>query len=90
MLDLAGLDVPSEAGALIDLRAVDPDRAPSYECIRKCSSVALVSPPVRRRAYVALPGVLFGVARMIQALAPDSAAIEVFTDEGEALSWLAL
>jgi hypothetical protein len=84
---IATLDLPDNAGALIDLRRVDSDTAPRFTQIALRSDRATSRLP-RRRAYLVNEGVQFGVARMIQATSPEGVEIEVFTTEDDAIRWL--
>jgi hypothetical protein len=84
---IAALDIPAEAGALIDLRRVDSETAPHFKQIILRSARAM-SPVPARRAYLVNEGVLYGVARMIQATSPAGVEIEVFTTEADAIAWL--
>lgn len=85
---VASLDVPPDAGALIDLRQVDAATAPRFTQIAFRSERAMSGLPARR-AYLVNDGVQFGVARMIQSMASEEVQVEVFTDETRALAWLA-
>ena len=85
--ELAALQLPPDAGVLIDLRNAERNTEPAYQDIVSRARRGLGSLPARR-AYVMRPGVQFGAARQIQALAPPGVTIEVFTDEAQALAWL--
>jgi hypothetical protein len=84
---ISALDIPDDAGALIDLREVDSDTAPSFPQVMLRSTRAMGRVP-RQRAYLVKEGVQFGVARMIQATSPEGVEIEVFTSEAAAVAWL--
>jgi hypothetical protein len=73
--------------ALIDLRGVT--EMPSLEAIQKRANQAINEHawPLRR-AYVVQSGAQYGVVRQMQALSPTGIQIQIFTDEGPALTWL--
>lgn len=82
---LTHMRVPSGAAALVDVRAVQPGTEPHYQDVvgnrERLGEIG-------RRAYLVREGNQYGVARMIQATAPQDVDMQVFTDEAAAIDWL--
>ncbi len=73
--------------ALIDLRSLR--RFPMYaEMTRVVESAIRDGGWPLQRAYLATPGLPYGIARQIQLLVADRITIEIFTDEQSAEDWL--
>jgi hypothetical protein len=72
--------------ALIDVRGVTTPGYHEATSIVKAALKAGAFP--LRRGYLVGSAVQFGFARQLQALAPASMEIEIFTSESEALVWL--
>lgn len=74
--------------ALIDVRALKT--FPKFAELNQIIAAAIRDGGLPlHRAYLATEGLQFGVARQIQMLAPESMAVQVFTDQREAEAWLA-
>jgi hypothetical protein len=73
---------------LLDLRSMNPAEASRYPQMRQrvAEWSQLGSSPPKRIALLALPGAIYGIARMVQTLAGGDA--EVFEDEQDARTWL--
>jgi hypothetical protein len=77
----------AQTRALIDMRPLK--QFPHYE-----EMTMVIASAVRDggwplyRAYLAMPGMQFGIARQFQLMAPPTVTLQVFTDEVAAEQWL--
>lgn len=76
---------------VLDLRRADARTAPHYADLSARIDESIHVPRPRRIAIVSPPGATFGVARMLEELAPNGPEyIATFQDMAAALAWLGL
>ena len=84
---IANAHLTAETRALFDLRNVET--VPNYHEVAAMIAAAMrVGGWPRTRAYIVASALQFGIVRQMKALAPPEVHLEIFFDEGEAVTWL--